>query len=299
MRAPMILVAFVAVATLGFVLLGDHSTEARFTNQGTSSANTFGTRTLQVPTLTATASGTTAQLSWTNPDSALSPSFVITRAPGTCASPSGAFVAIAGSPFASGTISRNDIPGTGGTYCYAVQSSLQQWLSAFGTSTSANQKSVTVLATISTLYLSTAAAGTCGTASTLTSVVPASGSVVLTPILSPAETFVATESLTHIPAGNHTVSIRVSTLVTLLAQYTVEIGTCTGTTFTSLGSATASVSISLGTTITSTVNIPTDTSLTGKALAFRITNTGVLITVATGDPAGLSGIVAPAGTTYR
>src|SRR5947208_632960 len=101
MRGLTLFFAIAALIGLLGVALGQRYSEARFTDAGQSSSNTFTTKRLQPPTLTTAANGSVADLSWTNPDALSGPnaSFAVERANGDCTAP-GTFAAITGSPFA-------------------------------------------------------------------------------------------------------------------------------------------------------------------------------------------------------
>jgi hypothetical protein len=143
---------FVLAIAVSFVASRSASTDATFTDRIASIDNDVKNGNLQPPVLTANVSGSTVNLSWTNPDLLSGPnaSFIVQRASGNCTSP-GTFSPISGSPF-SGTSTTNS-PGTG-TWCYVVVAKYYNWTSPFGTSASVNQKTATIAATATGFYLS-------------------------------------------------------------------------------------------------------------------------------------------------
>lgn len=235
----------VAVGLVGRQLPG---TDAAFTDRVTSSGNSVGAGNLQPPTLAASVSGTTVNLSWTNPDGLTgAPStFVVQRASGPCTSP-GTFSAISGSPFAITTLSTTDSPGAG-TWCYVVQAKFHNWLSPFGTASSVNQKSVTVSHTpVETLTLTASTStGTCGTQQLNGSTL--SGSTVLATSGTTSATWVLNAgSATELRAGTYSFTLQrnphggAGANATMAAvTFSVEIGVCDGGVFVAKGSATGS-----------------------------------------------------------
>lgn len=291
---PLLVLAALALALA--LLLSQHSTSATLTDASASTANAFATRSLQAPALIATASGASANLSWTNPDALSGPdaSFIVQRASGDCTAPA-VFTPLTGSPFATAVLATTDTPGASGTYCYQLQSALHSWRSPAATA------AVTLrVVTVPKLRLLAADPGVCGAGRSLSAAIGAANVVV--PGRS-SVTFAAApaEALTSVPAGTH-----VATLVfpgvpgaARSVSYTVELGTCAGTAFTPL--AAVSDAFVLGRdSATRVLNlaIPAPTTLNdGTYLAVRITNhAGQNLRL--NGPTGESTLDAPAGGGY-
>jgi hypothetical protein len=289
------LLAILSVAVVvGLVARQLPGTDAAFTDRVVSGANTVGAGNLQPPVLTASVSGTTVNLSWTNPDGLTggSSSFIVQRASGACTSP-GTFSAISGSPFAITTLSTTNSPAAG-TYCYAIQSKYHNWLSPFGTSASVNQKTVTVSAPISGLGLSDQSSGSCGgltlggtsSSSSIGLNSGAGGNIFVAP---------ASLGLTQIHSGTHTLTLkRTSSGGNANATVSATIGYCENGTFTGLASS-SSVSITFDQTVNLTMNVGTTVALSPTRLLAVQINVQPAINIV----ASASSLSAPPGYPYK
>ncbi|MFN8584028.1 MAG: hypothetical protein U0446_01715 [Dehalococcoidia bacterium] len=277
------------------LLLVQHSTSAQFTDQSQSTTNAFAAKTMRAPALTATASGATVSLAWTNPDALSGPnaSFIVQRASGDCTAP-GVFTTLSGSPFATTTLATTDAPGANGAYCYALQSALYSWRSSTVTAAATVR-----VVTVPKLRLLSADPGVCGAVGSLSTMTGASN-VVISARSSVIFAAAPTEGLTNVPAGAHVLTIALPGVGSPASvAYTAEVGTCAGTTFTSLGNASDSLVLDKADQ-TRVVNVRVATGVTlnaGTYLALRVTNNGSANLKLTGNQAE-STLEAPAGAGY-
>ncbi|MEZ4553424.1 MAG: hypothetical protein R3B59_05895 [Dehalococcoidia bacterium] len=295
MRGIKAIVIVGLAAQLLMMLAVGQSTAARFTDDTRAAANAFSAKTMQTPALTATTSGATVILDWTNPDApaGANASFIVQRASGDCSAP-GEFTALPGSPFTATTLTATDAPAAGGVYCYSVQTALYSWRSPTATAAATLQQSG-----VPAFRLRSGTPGVCFAGASLR-VAAGDGNVVIRRDSDALFAAPAAEGAARVAAGDHVATLSFPGISSSRnVSYTVQLGTCRNGVFTSLASASDGFRLDgSGATRVLTLRVSNEVALpSGTYLAVRIINERSQ-NLRLNGPQGESTLQAPAGASY-